>query len=146
MSRPSGGSLVLRTRTEGQSGWSKSFLSPRQCASTTSGGGSAETGRPIEHTHQPAQNFVSEHLRIWGPQLTLAEVKSLERKRERERETAGGGLANCQGKEDGWGAGGWSWRRKRYGRFCPKIPVPNAFFRLFSFLGVGICGNSHQGA
>ena len=27
--------------------------------------------------------------------------------RERERETAEGGFANCQGKEDGWGAGGW---------------------------------------
>ena len=34
------------------------------------------------------------------------------RERERERETAEGGLANCKGKEDGWGAGGWSWRRK----------------------------------
>ena len=55
-----------------------------------------------------------------------------ERKRERERETAAaGGLANCKGKEDGWGAGGWSWRRKRYGRFCPKIPVPNALFVSF---------------
>ena len=29
-----------------------------------------------------------------------------EKERERERETAEGGLANCQGKEDGWGAGG----------------------------------------
>ena len=51
-----------------------------------------------------------------------------ERERERERETAEGGLANCQGKEGGWGAGGWSWRRKRYGGFCSKIPVPNVIF------------------
>ena len=36
------------------------------------------------------------------------------RERERERETAEGGRANCQGKEGGWGAGEWSWRRKRY--------------------------------
>ena len=67
------------------------------------------------------------------------------RERERERETAEGGLASCQGKEDGWGAGGWSWRRKRYGGFCLKIPVPNAVFAIFSFLGVGFCGNSNQG-
>ena len=67
-------------------------------------------------------------------------------KRERERETAEGGLANCLGKEDGWGAGGWSWRRKRYGGFCHKIPVPNVFFADFCVLWAGSCGNLRQGA
>ena len=76
------------------------------------------------HTHKrQAQALLA------ARQPPLAEVKSLERKRERE--TAGGGLANCQGKEDGWGAGGWSWRRKRYRGFCLKIPVPNAIFADF---------------
>ena len=68
----------------------------------------------------------------------LRSPEEIVREKERERETAEGAFANCQGKEDGWGAGGWSWRRKRYGRFCPKIPGPNAFLRGFSFLGVGI--------
>ena len=68
------------------------------------------------------------------------------REKERERETAEGGLANCQGKEGGWGAGGWSWRRKRYGGFCPKIPVPNVIFADFCVLWPGSCGNWRQGA
>ena len=67
------------------------------------------------------------------------------RERERERETAEGGRASCQGKEDGWGAGGWSWRRKRYGGIFPKIPVPNAIFASFLVFGVGFCGTSTQG-
>ena len=68
------------------------------------------------------------------------------REKERERETAEGGLANCQGKEDGWGAGGSSWRRKRYAGFCPKIPVPNVIFADFCVLWAGSCGNWRQGA
>ena len=59
-----------------------------------------------------------------------------EKERERERETAEGGLPSCQGKEDGWGAGGWSWPRKKYGGFRHKIQVPTAFVRdLLVFMG-----------
>ena len=145
MSRLSRGSPVLCTWTASRSGWSKSFLSPRQCASTTSGGGSAETGRPIEHTHQPAQNFVSEHLRIWGPQLTLAEVKSLERKRERERPPEAA-LQTAKGRRTGGGRGGGPGRVKGTGGFLLKSPYLMYFLQIFLFLGVGICGNSHQGA
>ena len=74
------------------------------------------------------------------PYCPLAEgprrAESFERKRERERAPAGGGLASGQGKEDGWGAGGWSWRRKRYGGILPQnLPYLVVFRRLFAFSG-----------
>ena len=50
----------------------------------------------------------------------LAEGRSSERKRERE--TAEGGLASCQGKEDGWGVGGRPWRRKKYRGILAQNP------------------------
>ena len=55
--------------------------------------------------------------------------------REKERETAGGGLANYQGKEDGWGAGGWSGGVKGTGDFAPKSLYLNVIFVIFSFSG-----------
>ena len=45
----------------------------------------------------------------------LRSPEEIVREKERERETAEGGLASCQGKEGGWGAGEGSWRRKKYG-------------------------------
>ena len=76
----------------------------------------------------------------------LAGKITREKKRERERETAEGGLANCQGKEDGWGAGGWSWRRKRYGGVCPKTPYLMQFLQIFVFSGPDPVATSDTGA
>ena len=64
----------------------------------------------------------------------LRSPEEIVREKERERETAGGGLANCQGKEDGWGARGWSWARERYGGiFAQKSPYLMHFFADFVF-------------
>ena len=75
----------------------------------------------------------------------LRSPEEIVREKERERETAEGGRASCQGKEDGWGAGGWSWRRKRYGGIFLKIPVPSRIFVIFLVFGVGFCGTWTQG-
>ena len=60
-------------------------------------------------------------------------AESFERKRERE--TAGGGFANCQGKEGGWGAGGWSGGVKGTGDFATKFPNLMHVLQVFCFYG-----------
>ena len=143
-------------------------LSPRHCASTTSGGASAETGRPIEHTHQLAQNFVSEHFvsvgrgqaetKSWqrflrscvptflGP-TTNARRCEIAREKERERERPPeAALQTAKGRRTGGGRGGGPGRVKGTGGFLLKIPVPNVFFGRFSVFWAGSCDNPRQGA
>ena len=69
----------------------------------------------------------------------LRRAESFERKRERERETAGG-LVGVEGAERmGWGP-------KRYVVFWYKNHVPNAIFADFFVSWAGFCGKSSQGA
>ena len=61
-------------------------------------------------------------------------MKSLERKRERERPPEAA-LQTAKGRRTGGGRGGGPGRVKGTGGFLLKIPVPNAFFPDFVFSG-----------
>ena len=67
---------------------------------------------------RPANNVLqslNKKLRSQHMHDCVRSQRRIVREKERERETAEGGLPSCQGKEDGWGAG--PGRVKGTGRF-----------------------------